>query len=213
MSDTVTFFILDTSVLLYSAGSIRSFGSDIVVLPYVVLEELDKHKRRNDEVGANARQVARELDKLRREAPLNEGVVVNPSGGRLRVELNFNDPESRCLEVKQNDDRILNVCLGLQKSLSEVVLVTKDINLAVRADVLGIKAQDFDSDKTVDSASDLYSGAASLTVEDELLESFYAGEDFYPESLGGDFFPNQYLTLVSASDQGKTALVRVRAAN
>lgn len=206
-------FILDTSVLLYSSLSYKSFGSSKVVIPYAVLEELDRFKTREGEVGCNARQVARELNELRQGGHLNKGVQVNSEGGELRVELNYHDPESTHLDASKADDRILNVCLGLQKNCSKVTLVTKDINLAVRADVLGIQAQDFDSDKTVDSISDMYSGAASVTIEDDLLELFYAGEDLYPESLGKHFFPNQYLTLVSSSDRSKTALVRVPAAN
>lgn len=200
-----TLYILDTSTLLYSASSFRSFGCNNVVIPYVVLEELDKFKTRGDSVGANARRVARELDELR---PLNEGVVITAEGGELRVELNFHEPELQLLVVKQNDDRVLNVCLGLKKAGSEVVLVTQDINLAVRADALGIVAERFDTDRPVDSVADMYTGALSLTVADGLVEDFYAGEKIYPEDLGIKTYPNQYLTLISEQEPGKTALVR-----
>jgi len=185
-------FILDTSVLLYSSSSLRSFGNNAVVIPYVALEELDKFKTRNDEVGTNARQVARELNRVRKLGPINEGVPINESGGTLRVELNFHNPEDGLLRVEKNDDRIINVCLGLLRQDEEVVLVTKDVNLSVRADVLGVAAQDFDTDKTVSAVADLYTGTSRVVVPDEFLNDFFAGEDVYPEDVELSFPPNHY---------------------
>jgi PhoH-like ATPase len=202
-------YVLDTSVLLYSASSLRSFGSKDVVIPYVVLEELDTFKSRDDIVGSNARQVARELNELRRQGPINEGVVVTPKGGKLRVELNFHESINGALDIKKNDDRILNVCLGLKDRCPKLILVTKDVNLAVRADVLGIEAQDFDADLTVSSVDEMYTGTGVLVVPDEVIEAFYSGEDIFCDDVGQCFFPNQYLTLSSEVDTGKTALVRV----
>lgn len=196
-------FILDTSVLLYDASSIRCFGSRNVVIPYAVLEELDKFKTRDGIIGQNARIVARELNDLRQLGPINKGVIVTPKDGLLRVEVNYCDPEYPSLDPKKADDRILNVCLGLKRERDNIVLVTKDINLAVRADVLGIEAQDFDSDRSVSSVSDIYTGSDVLTVSDEIIESFYAGEKICPEDLEIGAYPNQYLTLTSASDPGR----------
>lgn len=202
-------FVLDTSVLLYSASSIRSFGSKQVVIPYVVLEELDIFKTREGIVGGNARQVARELNELRKEGVLDAGVRVTEKGGLIRVELNHQEQLSPLLDPTKNDDRILNVCLGLRGEGAEVVLVTKDINLAVRADVLGIKAQDFDTDRMVSSVDDMYTGSSILEVPDDLIDAFYTGESVFGADVGGSFHPNHYLTLVSSSDPGKTALARV----
>jgi PhoH-like ATPase len=210
MPDTTKkIFVLDTSVLLYSAASFRSFGSKEVVIPYVVLEELDRFKTRDDEVGRNARQVARELNVLRQEAQLSDGVSLNTVGGLLRVELNHAEPLAPLDVINNADDRILNVCLGLMSQGREVVLVSKDINLIVRADVLRIKAQDYETDKTVQEASDIYTGTLSIQVADQVISNFYSDvpvylEDFYEGSL----LPNQYMTLVSLSDPGKSALAR-----
>jgi len=179
------------------------------VIPYVVLEELDKFKTRDDSVGSNARQVARELNELRKEGPINEGVLVTEKGGHLRVELNYQESRSDLLDLGKNDDKILNVCLGLCESHCRVTLVTKDINLSVRADVLGIQAQDFDTDRMVSSVDDMYTGSNVLEVPDDLIDSFYAGEEVFASDLEGVFHSNHYLTLISSSDPGKTALVRV----
>lgn len=202
-------FCLDTSVLLYSSQSIRSFGSKQVVIPYVVLDELDKFKTRDGEVGKNARQVARELDKLRKDGRLDEGVVITPRGGTLRIELGFQECLSSYLDLSRNDDRILNVCLGLKQSGNEVVLVSKDINLKVRADVLGITAQDFNADKSVSSISDIYTGTRSIVVPDSVIDEFYDGEALLPEELGIEGVePNCYFTLTSEFDSGKSALAK-----
>jgi PhoH-like ATPase len=203
-------FVLDTNVLLYNSSSFKSFGSKEVVIPYVVLEELDKFKSRDDEIGSNARHVARELYKLREEAHLGDGVVVTKKGGVLKVELNFSEPVSPLAEIKSADDRILNTCLGLKRKGKDIVLVTKDINLAVRADVFGVTAQDYDTDKLVASADDIHRGTAELVVCDSILDGFYNGCSVCLDDLNitKKFCPNDYLTLVSEEHSNKTALVR-----
>lgn len=206
-------YVLDTSVLLYNADSIRSFGGKEVVIPCVVLEELDRFKTREGEVGRNARQVARDLNKLRQEGDLRNGVEVTLKGGRLRVELNFTEPLESTLHLEKADDRILNVCLGLKKETgNEVILVTKDINLAVRADVYGVNAQDFIADKQIGSISDLYTGTLELVVPGELVDDFHAGAKVHVEDLAEDtsfIYPNHYITLISDMSPAHTALVRV----
>ena len=202
-------YVLDTSVLLYSAGSIRSFDDNSVVIPYVVLEELDKFKGRDDEVGRNARQLARELNELRYQGKLNRGVPITATGGSLRVELNFQNPETPALDLRNNDDRILNVCLGLRRSSARVILVTKDINLAVRADVLGVEAQDFDSDKLVSSIADMYTGCTTVDVPGEFIDSLYSDDEVYPAELEIDVFPNQFLMLNDEASPGHAGLTRV----
>ena len=210
MPETRKTFVLDTSVLLYNSSSLRSFGDNDVVIPYVVLEELDKFKSREGEVGVNARQVARELNRVRKLGPINEGVPINESGGTIRVELNFHHPEDESLEVEKNDDRIINVCLGLIREGRMVMLVTKDVNLAVRADVLGVSAQDFDTDRTVSAVDEMYTGTSYAVVPDEVIDAFFAGENIYPDDIGIELHYNHYLTLVSDINDGKTGLARAR---
>lgn len=204
------YYVLDTSVLLHSSNSIRSFGDNTVVIPYVVLEELDKFKTRDDEVGKNARQVTRDLNALRDQGPLSTEVKVNEQGGTLRVELGFLEPQNKALRLDTNDDQILNVCLGLAKE-KETTLVSKDINLVIRADVFGLGAEDYSSDKLIADISELYTGTAIIEVDPGVIDAFYAGESIYYDTLTDhELFPNQYLTLVSTADSGKTALARVQ---
>jgi PhoH-like ATPase len=210
-------FILDTSTLLYNASSIRAFGSKNVVIPYPVLEELDRFKDREGEIGKNARQVVRELNELRKSGNLSDGVQVTPKGGMLTVILiDANGPRSPSLDLTLADDRILNICLRVQQELvaHPTILVTKDINLAVKAEALGLEAQDFTSDRLIESADDLYKGCASFKCASELIDSLYDGEVLFTEDLeeelGEDvkLYPNQYVTLGSELEPGKSLLLR-----
>jgi PhoH-like ATPase len=213
-------FILDTSTLLYNASSIRAFGSKNVVIPYPVLEELDRFKDREGEIGKNARQVVRELNELRKVGNLSDGVQVTPKGGVLTVILmDAIGARSNSLNLDLADDRILNICLRVEEDLGNkqgghaAVLVTKDINLAVKAEALGLEAQDFTSDKLVESADDLYKGCVTLTSTVELIDSLYGGEVLFTadleEELGCETLnPNQYITLSAADSPGKSILLR-----
>jgi len=210
-------FILDTSTLLYNASSIRAFGSKNVVIPYPVLEELDRFKDREGEIGKNARQVVRELNELRKIGSLSEGVEVTPKGGVLTVILiDSHGPRSPSLDLSVADDRILNICLRVKEELpaQEIVLVTKDINLAVKAEALGLEAQDFTSDRLIESADDLYKGCISLKCDSELIDSLYEGEVLFTGDLAEELgekvklYPNQYITLSSEQEPGKSILLR-----
>ena len=139
-------FVLDTNVLLQTPFALYSFG-DNTVISEVVLEELDKFKKDNTELGANARHTARILDEIREEGKLNEGVRLE-NGGNLRVELNCNTQKLPAgWDETNNDNRILKVCKGLQEKGENVFLVTKDIFERIKADILGIVAQDFFASK------------------------------------------------------------------
>ena len=135
-------YILDTNVLIQAPYALQSFEDNHLVLPLAVLEELDGLKNAEGERGANARQVIRYLESLRTAGNLLEGVPL-PGGGTLRLEVN-------CVDVKlpegfpdhKNDNRILKVCLGLQNGKTPVILVTKDIVVRVKAQMLGIQAED-----------------------------------------------------------------------
>jgi PhoH-like ATPase len=217
-------FVLDTSTLLYNASSIRSFGSKNVVIPYPVLEELDRFKTREGEIGRNARQVVRELDELRKKNKLSEGVEVTSKGGTLSVIL-CRESSSSFLDMSLADDRILSICLQLKEkfehteSKPEVVLVTKDINLAVKAEAIGLQAQDFTSDKLVESVSDLYKGSLLAKVPSFTIDSLHSGESMYTyeleeaigeyfEHLQPNLYPNQYVLLKATDDFNKQILVR-----
>lgn len=201
-------FILDTSVLLHSVDSLNSFEDNEIVIPVVVLDEIDKFKKGSDEVNRNARLVIKMIDNLRTQGKLTEGVPLK-NGGILRVVTDLGQrlmnqllPEGFDLS---NDNRILSHALMLKKSLKhEVILVSKDINMRVKADAIGLTAQDYQADKV--EIDELYSGHKELYVPEECIVQFYKSgvlEDYIE-----DLHPNEYVTLINSNNPSSTALGR-----
>lgn len=144
-------YVVDSSVLLHDPNAIYEFEDNEIVIPYVVLEELERKKRIADNVGASAREIIRQLDGLRQVGPLASGVKLK-SGGVLKIELNHFSPEVLPLfyDPSLADNRILTVSLNLTREEKRpVVLVTKDIAMRVKADAVGVKTQDYYNDKVV----------------------------------------------------------------
>jgi PhoH-like ATPase len=169
-------YIMDTNVLLHDPKSLFVFEDNCVVIPLAVIEEIDNQKKRQDEIGRNARNVSRILDSLRASGPLSSGVRL-PKGGELRVEVNHQDAIDfpRGLDSRKPDNRILALALNLSKeNTAPVILVTKDLNLRIKADVLGIKAEDLHSDKV--DYQGLYQGFCEIYVPGEKLNAFYRGD-------------------------------------
>jgi PhoH-like ATPase len=169
-------YIMDTNVLLHDPKSLFVFEDNCVVIPLAVIEEIDNQKKRQDEIGRNARNVSRILDSLRASGPLSSGVRL-PKGGELRVEVNHQDAIDfpRGLDSRKPDNRILALALNLNKeNTAPVILVTKDLNLRIKADVLGIKAEDLHSDKV--DYQGLYQGFCEIYVPGEKLNAFYRGD-------------------------------------
>lgn len=171
--------MLDTSVLLHDPRAIFAFEENEVVIPAVVLEEVGAKKRLMDELGRNARTVSRLIDSLRARGPLHSGVPLE-TGGRLRVELNhrsFGKLQDIFLEAT-NDNRILSVALNLQEEAAKhdparpVILVSKDALVRVKADALGLRAEDYRSDRAVHPDA-LYAGYATVHVEPDVIDALY----------------------------------------
>src|SRR2546421_7817101 len=141
-------FVLDTNVLLHAREAPRGFGGNRIVIPIDVLEELDKFKGQNDELGRNAREVIRILDRARAAGgKLGVGVPINEKGGTLRVDLKPICLIEAGLERDTPDNRILSTAYKLWKEKETVVFVSKDVNVRIKADALGIKAEDYETDK------------------------------------------------------------------
>jgi PhoH-like ATPase len=199
-------FVLDTNVLLHDPHAIFSFEDNEVVIPIVVIEELDKFKKGIDEIGRNARQISRILDELRQKGKLSQGVELD-GGGSLCVELNHQSPEHLPNELvaTKADNRILATALNLKHDDLPVVLVTKDTNLRIKADALGLKAEDFESDNVM--LDELYSGETELAVEPGAIDEFYARGEFTPPA-GSKLFPNEFVLLKNSANPSQTALAR-----
>ncbi len=199
-------FVLDTNVLLHDPKAIFAFEDNDVVIPIVVIEELDKFKKAIDEIGRNARQVSRILDEYRQKGKLSQGVALE-KGGTLRVELNHQSPEylpSELIATKA-DNRILATALNLKNDDHlPVILVTKDTNLRIKADAVGLHAEDFESETiTID---ELFSGETELSVNPGAIEEFYAkGELPAPDPKP---YPNQFILLKNSANPSQTALAR-----
>ncbi|HEY3346707.1 MAG TPA: PhoH family protein [Nitrospirota bacterium] len=198
-------FVLDTNVLLHDPNSIFSFKDNDVVIPIIVIEELDKFKKGLDEIGRNARQVSRHLDELRLKNKLSQGVNLD-NGGTLRVELNHQNepcPIPDDLAISMADNRILTVSLCLAKEPdSIVVLVTKDTNLRIKADAVGLNTEDYETDSI--DISELYSGEVELEVTTaEITEFFDKGGLIVPD---GAYYPNQFVFIKDNINPNHTAL-------
>ncbi|TYO99629.1 PhoH-like ATPase [Geothermobacter ehrlichii] len=202
-------FILDTNVLLHDPQAIFKFQDNDVAIPITVIEEIDGFKKSLSETGRNARQVSRLLDSLRLKYSLTQGVPLE-SGGMLSVHLYTEDVLRRLppeLRNERGDNRILAVALKLRDERQHpVIFVTKDTNLRIKADALGLRAEDYESDKV--DIDELYPGATVVQVSKEEVDRFYSEGHL---DLEGDFFPNQCLTLVDESNPSHTAIGRFQA--
>ncbi len=199
-------YVLDTNVLLHDPQAPFRFEDNDLIIPITVIEEIDNFKKDLSEKGRNARQVSRFLDGLRSGSSLLKGVLLE-TGGTLRVEIHSEDTLHRLppeLRPDRADNRILAVALEAREKFDcSVVLVTKDTNLRIKADAVGLAAEDYESDKV--SLDELYSGTGEVQVGKEEVDRFY-GQGFLP--LKGEYLSNQCLTLVENSNPSHTALGR-----
>ncbi|PLX85185.1 MAG: phosphate starvation-inducible protein PhoH [Desulfuromonas sp.] len=202
-------YILDTNVLLHDPQALFKFEDNDLVIPITVIEEIDHFKKDLSETGRNARQVSRILDGFRQKASLVDGVPLE-KGGILKVVL-FTEKTLRRLPpeltVERGDNRILAVAMEKQANCDgPVVFVTKDTNLRIKADAVGMLAQDYESDKV--SLDELYSGTAELEVDANDVDRFY-GQGYI--DMEGDFYPNQCMTLTDRGNSSHTAIGRYQA--
>jgi PhoH-like ATPase len=199
-------FVLDTNVLLHNAECIHSFTDNTVVLPMAVIEELDKFKRDNNELGRNARQVIRTLDDLRTGGNLRDGVPIG-KGGLLKIVSTPMADETEDLGLVQTaaDNRILWMAYMLHRAGETVIFVSKDINARLKADALGLQAEDFEKQKV--NFDDLYAGWSEVTVTPRTLEAFFKHEELEQRGLGR--YPNEFLVLRSRGKSKRTGLARV----
>ena len=203
-------YVLDTNVLLHDPNALFRFEDNNVLLPIEVIEEIDRFKRESSDLGQNARAISRSLDTLRAQGRLSEGVKLE-SGGALRILLP-GSLESAPLPFGSNtaDNRIVSVARALQQSdpATPTILVSKDINLRIKADAIGLSAEDYESDRVF--LKDLYTGMLEMQVAPEKLTAFRAnGEMELP--AGQKLFPNEYFTLHDETNPKKTALAKVDA--
>ena len=208
-------YVLDTSVYLTEANSIFKFGRNDLFVPLKVLEEVDGHKTRQDSVGANARQFIKILDELRTKGALENGVRIATGLGILKVVsyASLKDvifpPD---LDIRLPDHTIIATAKAVQaiSDKRKTILVSRDINMRVICDSIGIAAEDYVSEKAVTSSDELYTGFSIHLVDDEIIERHYAGEEimFAEDEVDEVWHPNQYIMMVSNANEKKSALAR-----
>jgi PhoH-like ATPase len=225
-------FVLDTNVLLHSAGSLFAFKDNRVVLAPTVLEELDRFKRDTGELGRNARSAIRALDALREHGRLGEGVQMK-NGGVLQVVVDADIASTLSpfgLDPKVPDNQILGVALALTREQekvakrdrkktpaadpevrSRVIFVSKDINARVKADALGLNVMDFEQ-QTVD-VDTLYTGHRDVLTSAVEIDRFYDEKELplptEPAKRNPPFMPNEFVLLKDETDPKHTALARL----
>ena len=202
-------YILDTNVLLHDPNSILNFKDNSVIIPIEVLEEIDRFKRESTELGQNARMVSRMLDGFRAQGHLAEGVNL-PNGGRLQILVGKQAAKEPAALRNSVDTRIVAVALNVRDRNRGIptILVTKDINLRIKADALGLAAEDYETDRVL--LKDLYSGMCEKMVPPEKMIAFRANGELEIGN-GRVNYPNEYCTLADETNPKRTALSKVDA--
>jgi PhoH-like ATPase len=205
------YFVLDTNVLLHNPNALFAFADNHVIIPFDVLEELDKFKKDSTDVGRSARQSIRFIDSLREKGHLNEGVKWNGHGGVIQIAM---DPQTDAvpgLSFDKPDNRIIAVAYRLKQKGKQAIFISKDINARIKSDALGITTEDFENQK-VDYET-LYSGYRELTVPPAIIDRLYAEKripitDPVLAGLNPRLNPNEYVLFKVGAEESQTGLAR-----
>jgi PhoH-like ATPase len=198
--------VVDTNVILFDSQAILRFGEADVHIPISVIEEVDRFKRDQGENGRNARQFSRFVDVLRAKGSLAKGVQIDNSESMVFINTDLmlaGMPAE--LDPLKADNRILNTALELQKQYPDfkVELITKDINLRIKADVYGIFARDYESSDN--NKDDLYEGYHEIAVSPEQIDTFYREKRYVYD---GKLYANQYVIMKDTSNPNHSAIGR-----
>jgi PhoH-like ATPase len=215
--------IVDTNVFLSDSDCFEKFENNDLFIPIKVLEELDKHKTRQDSVGFHARQAIKKFDALRASGSLSKGVRLGKGLGVLRfVKASDGALEElpQGLSHKSSDNLILAAAIAIKAEFPKrkTIVVSQDVNMRVIADALGLLTEDYISTQVVSSRDVIYEGFTKFLVDDFMVEEFYDKEDvwLYEEDAveqGIVLYPNQFVMLVSVENEKKTAIARFESWN
>lgn len=216
----VKHFVLDTNVLLHNPAALFLFDDNRVIIPLPVIEELDAKKKLNDDIGRNARQVVRHLDRLRAKGKLSEGVKWNGHGGLIQVDVaEYDTPPG--LRGDSPDNRIIACALHYHQLGKHAVFISKDINARIKSDILGIRTEDFEAQKV--DIDRLYSGYMEITCSADLINTLWEEKQLPVAAVAGfldttdeathqkvhrTLFPNQFVLMRDALDESHSGLAR-----
>src|SRR5688572_29019537 len=199
-------FVLDTNVLLHNPSALFMFKDNEVIIPFDVIEELDKFKAATDDLGRNARTVIRHLDRLRKAGNLSDGVPVEQTGGRVRVILEEDQKLCPGLTLNTPDNRIICTAYQLHHAGKRVVFISKDINARIKSDALGIVTEDFEAQKV--DFERLCTGWREVVVEGRVDDELFAKKQLRLEHED-PLLTNEFVLLKDQANDGRTALSRV----
>jgi len=207
------FYVLDTSVYLTDYRAIFSYGNNDIIIPLVVLEELDNCKKRPNGVGVNARSIIRTLDDLREKGNFQKGIRIKKGAGLCFTKA----PDLNELPTGYSplvaDHQIIATALTIKKEFPtrKTVVVSNDINLRIKCDAIGVEAESYKTEKVIKRGTELYSGFTKVLVDDQIIDRFYNGEKIFLSDAVDEkpeIYPHQFVMLVSSSNEKKTAITR-----
>lgn len=205
-------YVLDTSVYLTNADAIYAFKNHDIYVPLKVFEEIDKHKKRQDPVGTQARKIIRIWDELREKGSLKKGVQIREDLGMVHAVPMANidrDDLPSDLDIRIPDHLIIATARSIFREYDgdkEVILVSRDINMRVIADAVGLPCQDFQNQQIVDNSESIYAGFSKVLVDDQIIDQFYEKTDVFLSDK--NLRTNEYVMLISNANEKKTALGR-----
>lgn len=201
-------YVLDTNVLLSDPQSLYAFDEHLVIVPMAVLEELDRHKSRNDEVGKNARQVSRTLDGMRKEGSFVSGIDL-PNGGRLQI-VSIESTVLSHVPVELRDPKVDNLIIAFMVSITRShassdppVLVSKDINVRIKCDSLGVRCEDYLKMRAADDPQKFYRGVEVVEIAEPRIDAFYSTNTLQlnPDELRDrKLYPNEIVVIKNVRD-------------
>ena len=204
--------VIDTSVFLSDATCIFKFGNADIFIAFKVLEEIDKHKKRQDSVGYNARKIIKIMDEFRAKGCLSKGVRIGKGKGIFKVEEGRAKlPEGLSMDI--SDHQIIATALYVKEEYPKrrTIMLSRDINFRVISDSVGILAEDYITSQVVDDTDKIFTGLSEIVVDDEMVEQFYADEEIifdrqFQNERKIKLYCNQFVMLISSSNDKKTAL-------
>ncbi|MCK9329855.1 MAG: PhoH family protein [Candidatus Cloacimonetes bacterium] len=192
-------FVLDTNVLIHNPQALFNFQENVVVVPIVVIEEIDNFKKGLDEKGRNARQIGRYLDKLREAGSLKDGIHLESDGYVIvAVSQEIDKMTKQVFFQNINDNLIIGTAVYYQNLFpeSKVIMISKDANVRIKSDAIGITAQNYENETIV--FEELYTGVKNIVITDDKWNDF-TDKKFLPND-NYELYPNQFVRLFKTDD-------------
>ena len=180
----------------------------ILAIPTVILDEIDRHKHRQDTAGLNARAMNRILDKLRSKGSLFMGVPLGRGKGQVFAAQYDPRYMPSGMEANDSDNKIIAIAVRLKIEGRDIAVISRDLNMRVKCDSFGIECHDYQPQQAVKSVDKLFDGSEIIEVEDKLIDEFYADKEVFVPETKKVLYPNQFIILTSDKSDKKTALCR-----